>query len=300
MKVAIVIPVFNNLQYTKTCLQSFAKLEYTIEGETIEYIPIIIDDGSSDGTEDWVKANFPNIPLLKGDGNLWWSGGVNKGAEYALNEINCTHILLWNNDIVCAENYFEELSKLITATTDDVVIGSKISDTSTPPKTWSMGGVYNTSNGKKFMYGLDAPVPELTNGYVVADWLPGMGTLIPKAVIDKIGYWNAKDFPQYHGDSDFTFRAKKAGFKIFVYPQLQIFNDTKNTGLKHGGSFKKLKESLTSIRSQYNWKIDKKFYSYYANSVSGYKHLYIKYFRYIVGFFKWKILNVFGLKSKRY
>lgn len=297
MKVAIIIPVFNNLKYTKTCLQSFTQLVYEINGKKVEYIPIVIDDGSSDGTEDWVQANYPNVPLLKGDGNLWWSGGVNVGVEYALTSLNCTHVLLWNNDIVSADNYFHELSKLIISVADDIIIGSKISDTAVPPNIWSMGGMYNTKNGDKFMYGLDRPVPEITEGYLSVDWLPGMGTLVPRKVVEKIGYWNAKDFPQYHGDSDYTFRAKQAGFKLFVYPQIEIFNDTENTGLMHGGNFKGLKDSLTSVRSQYNWKIDNKFYSLYAHSFAGYWHLYIKYFKYIGGFFKWQLLRMIGVEK---
>lgn len=297
MKVAIIIPVFNNLDFTKKCLQSLNSLQFIINDKEIVYEAVVIDDGSTDGTEQWVKHNFPTVHLVKGDGNLWWSGSATKGTEYALNDIGCDFILLWNNDIIPAPNYFEEVAKLVANYPQRTVLGSKISDTSTPPKVWSMGGVYNTKNGKKFMYGLDLRVPDMPNGYLSVDWLTGMGTVIPKEVFTEIGYWNYKDFPQYHGDSDFTFRAKRAGYELKVYPQLEIFNDTSNSGMLHDGTFKGLRNSLKSVRSKYNWEKDVKFYKMYANSIFGFWHLYLKYFKYIGGFLKWKLLTSLGIKK---
>ncbi|NJO67967.1 MAG: hypothetical protein HC830_00630 [Bacteroidetes bacterium] len=63
------------------------------------------------------------------------------------------------------------------------------------------------------------------------NWLPGMGTLIHETVVQKAGYWDNINFPQYHGDSEFTFRAYLNGFKIEVDPDLVIWNDTTHTGI---------------------------------------------------------------------
>ena len=81
---AVVFPVFNRLEYTKKTL---AWLSHSIEqcAEPSTMIDIIItDDGSSDGSSDWIHEHYPQIHLLHGDGNLWWSGGVNMAARHAL------------------------------------------------------------------------------------------------------------------------------------------------------------------------------------------------------------------------
>jgi GT2 family glycosyltransferase len=128
-----------------------------------------------------------------------------------------------------------------------------------------------------------------------ADWLPGMGTVTHISVYDELGFIDDQNFPQYHGDSDFTCRAKENGYQIVVYPELKIFNDSKNTGLKHDESLRKLIQSLVSIKSNYNIKKDFLFYRLHARSMIAYKVLFLKYSKYIGGFFKWKILGFFGI-----
>jgi GT2 family glycosyltransferase len=123
-----------------------------------------------------------------------------------------------------------------------------------------------------------------------------MGTIVPREVYDKIGMVDEKNFPQYDGDSDFTFRAKKAGFPVMALPELVIFNDTSQTGMRHGDSFFKFYQSLVSIRSNYNFKKDIRFYKRHATSLKAYKVLAKRYGAYIGGFIKWKILGLFGKK----
>ena len=44
----------------------------------------MIDDGSSDNTSNIVNKKFPDVILIKGDGNLWWSGATNLGIRFAM------------------------------------------------------------------------------------------------------------------------------------------------------------------------------------------------------------------------
>ncbi|SRR6056297_457689 len=296
--VAILIPVHNKLHLTKECLQGLQNLINEVNfKDSVNYSIVLIDDGSEDGTEQWVKKKFHDIHLLKGDGNLWWSGGVNAGAKYAFEEKNFNYVLLWNNDITPDKGYFSNLSRIILEGDEETIAGSKICDLEDHNKIWSMGGVFNPVNGENYMIGIDKEVDNHNFQYFEPDWLTGMGTLIPRNVPEKIGYLNENDFPQYFGDTDYTYRAKLAGFKLKVFPQLVIFNNTANTGIVHGGNFFQLIRTLYSTRSKYNFKKEWKFYRMYAESRKAYKQLFIKYFRYIGGYFKWSFLNLFGLKK---
>jgi GT2 family glycosyltransferase len=236
--------------------------------------------------------------LLQGDGNLWWSGGINSGVRYAIKNLGCEYTLWWNNDIITENNYFNTLFEILD--NDHVEIaGSKIYYADRPNVIWSMGGIFNTKTGEKYMIGMNEYDSDQQNLVKEVDWLPGMGTVIHKSVYEKIGYVDNESFPQYHGDSDFTFRAKLAGFKIIVYPNLKIWNDKSNSGLLHDNKYKTLVNSLKSIKSNYHVGKDIHFYKRHATSIFAYQTLAVKYCYYVGGFFKWKILNTLGLTKKK-
>jgi GT2 family glycosyltransferase len=296
LKLAIIIPVHNGISYTKDCLSNLSsEIEKIPRGHEIIEI-VLVDDGSNDGTSGWVNENFPYVHVIHGDGNLWWSGGINKGSRYALETLMATHILWWNNDVQTGLNYLGNLWELINQTDRDTLLGSKVyvidSDI-----IWGMGGVFYPSSGKRKNY---AELEKDKDEYQVpveVDWFPGMGTTIPAEVYEKIGFLDEERFPQYHGDSDFTYRAKKAGFRLIAHPKLIIYNDNKNTGLIHKGKISNLFKSLSSIKSNYNFRKDFAFYRKHAGSIKAYQFLFARYIRYIGGFFKWKILRLIGISK---
>lgn len=298
-KVALLIPVFNNIEFTKNCLR---KLDVLLSGDHLNHLgfsTIVIDDGSTDGTSDWIKANFADVIVLRGDGELWWSGGINMGAAWAMEQGDYDYVMLWNNDVQPADDYFKELDKLIPQLSGDEIIGSKIYNMGGEDDIlWSFGGKFNPLSGRLYMRGYEERDGDKFTSPLDADWLPGMGTLVPSKVIHKIGYWDAVNFPQYHGDSDFTYRARLAGFELWVYPQLQIWNNRENTGLKHEGSFKKLRQLFTATKSNFNWKMNMLFYKKYSKNIFAYFPLLRWYASLVGGFFKWKILGFFGLSHR--
>ena len=74
----IVIPVYNRKEFTHQCLLSI------IKQTNKNFKIIIVDDRSTDGTREMINSEFPEIILLKGDGNLWWTRAINLGVKYAL------------------------------------------------------------------------------------------------------------------------------------------------------------------------------------------------------------------------
>jgi GT2 family glycosyltransferase len=294
LSLSIIIPVFNNLSYTRKCLQNLDILTAGIIDHKI--FTVVVDDGSTDGTSEWIKDNHPEVYLLKGNGSLWWSGGINMGVRFALTDLKTDYILWWNNDILATDDYFKNLFEILKLNDDYSIIGSKIFILN-KNVIWGMGGKFDARKGTRFMYGEQAADSDQFKNPFEVDWFPGMGTTIHRSVFEKTGYLDEKNFPQYHGDSDFTFRAKKAGFKLIAHPSLVLYNDNTNTGLKHQGSFINLYKSLTSIKSNYNIKKDIQFFNIHARSPIAYKILLNKYLRYIGGFFKWKLLGTVGLKK---
>lgn len=294
--VAILIPVFNGLEYTKVCLHSITEAIDDLSSEKVRFSLVVVDDGSSDGTFEWIVEHYPSVELVKGNGDLWWSGSINLGVTHAIHQVGVDYILWWNNDIVPDKEYFKNLAVILQKTSPDIIHGSKIYLAQKEQVIWSMGGIFDTRSGVKDMIGRNCKDGAEFNKIQSCDWLPGMGTVIHRSVYDKIGLVDAENFPQYHGDSDFTFRAKLEGFSIQVSPELKIYNDTSNSGLVHNESFKKMIQSLFTIKSNYNIQKDILFYRRYVTSPRAYLFLLKRYISYIGGFFKWKFFSLFGIK----
>ena len=72
----IIIPVHNRLALTKKCIESLDNQSYK------NWNLYILDDGSSDGTSNWInKINRNDIKLIHGNGNLWWTGSIHKAVS---------------------------------------------------------------------------------------------------------------------------------------------------------------------------------------------------------------------------
>lgn len=294
-KVAILMPVYNRIELTKKSVKTLDSIISDDQFKISDFHIVVIDDGSTDGTEDWLKINYPKVIVLKGNGNLWWSGGINLGADYAMSKLKADFLLLWNNDIIPAKDYFQQLDNLLIDIDDETIAGSKIFryDKERRDIIWSFGGFFNPRNGRRYLIGHgDYDSEEYVKPRNV-DWLPGMGTIIPMNVLKKIGLWDEKTFPQYHGDSDYTYRAKNAGYNILVFPQLIIWNDKTSSGFEHGGSFKGLFLSLTDKRSNSNFKKNFLFYKRHSTSLLAFHVLIVYYMKHFGRFFKLKIHSLF-------
>lgn len=220
--VYIVTPVFNSEEHTKLFLESVKHQSYK------NFKVVIIDDGS-DGTSEMITKHFPETILLHGPYNtLWWSGGTNKGVKQAIKD-NADYVLTINCDVLLEVDYLQNIIESSSHHKDSLV-GSMVCYMNDPDKVWFFGGDFNLKTGqmthrqgKLNDYNKDLP----------AEWLTGMGVLIPAEVFDKIGLYDEKKFPQYFGDADFSMRAKEFGFGLWVSYRSRILVDIESAWFSH-------------------------------------------------------------------
>ncbi len=296
--ISIIVPIYNRLEITKTGLSSiYSAIKYYHEHSSnciIDYKVIVVDDGSTDGSSIWISEHYPEVHLLNGDGNLWWSGAINKGVSYAINELGTAYVLLWNDDLIIEDDYFCQLEHVVN---DDrflnAIVSSKVYYHSPPNKIFYFGATFNFKTGKKSIFGHDEFDGDKYQEPVLCDWTGGMGVLIPNSIFDSVGKFDDKRFPQYYGDADFTLRANKKGFKIFCHPLLKVWNDRRQTSISHGGSIVGYFKGLTSLRSNHNISKDISFYNSHVGLFYTFVQVANKHIRYFLSFLKAGVFDRF-------
>jgi GT2 family glycosyltransferase len=247
----IVTTVHNSITHTKILLKNV--INQRIQNTKI----IIVDDGSNDGTSNYINDHFPEVVLIKGTGNLWWTGGINIAVRRALSEAKkADYIFTINNDCTIDDGLLKKLVK-ISKENKRAIVGSTEVDSNDRNRVIS--GVIKVDWNKGIFYN------SLTNNYKIlsaqrkyyfdADTLQTKGTLIPIEVFKEIGIFDQKHFPHYGSDYEFFIRAKRAGFKLVV-SSTPIYCDNKRTGIsdKKGRlSFKETFNLAFSRRSQINF-----------------------------------------------
>ena len=299
-KIAFIIPVFNRLKYTKECLDILEQHKDTQFFKKNEISIIVSDDSSTDGTEEWIHSNHPNVIVLKGTGSLWYSGSLNLGIKYAFEKLDCDFIMVWENDIYPVDEYFNNLQLILEKWDGKTLICSKLNYRVRPDIIFGLGGTFDPRTGFRNLIGQQEPDGPQYNKIIEADWFLGQGVLIHRDIIEKVGYFDEINFPQYHADIDYGLRAKKAGYHNMVYPNLKLLNDTSTTGMSHlkDKTLKQFIESLYSIKSNTNIKKDIRFNRIHATNYRAYFFLVRKYFMYTASFIKWKVLGWVGIKRK--
>jgi GT2 family glycosyltransferase len=218
--VTAVVPAFNRCDRTLNFLRQFDLIDYPNKRV------VICDDGSTDNTYHNIRLNFPDVDVLRGDGNLWWSGGTNMAIRHAL-QTGADYILTINDDAEMDRNFLKELVA-VARQNPRYIVGCRIHRQDHPDRLWSIGTT-PVFRGYE-IFGLnfwdkrwDDIKPGLSNPYPVTT-MAGNGVLIPRQVFADVGYYDDVNMPQYHADSDLVLRAARAGYEPVIALDSVLYN----------------------------------------------------------------------------
>ncbi|HLT71516.1 MAG TPA: glycosyltransferase family 2 protein [Cyclobacteriaceae bacterium] len=243
----VVIPVHNRKQLLKGCLRSFEAQSNR------DFRIIVVDDGSSDGTDEMLRSEFPDVITLKGDGNLWWTGAINKGIKHALSLCrDDDYILVINDDLEVPTDYIANYYAL-AGRYPAALIGSVVTDFDERDTIVSGGVQLNWITGKRRELNVGKSLSSFGRGHVEdnVSFLTGRGTLIPVEVFRRLGIYNNNHYTQC-GDTEFPVRARKAGYQLLVSYDVPVFSHEGHSVHKEEYTLASLKSYFFDIRSHVN------------------------------------------------
>jgi len=232
--VYVVIPAHNRRELTLSCAEALEAQSYN--STTV----VVIDDGSTDGTAAALERSFPNVVVLHGDGNLWWTGATAAGVEWVLGRCSTEdYVLTLNNDTTVGPEYVETLVRVCRREGDRAVVGSVGIDSRDRDTIVDGGPFVNWFTAK----GGSAHTGESLKGCmgrgvleVLPDFLPGRGTLIPVSCFRTVGNFDARRLPHYAADYEFSARAGRAGYRLIMCYEAPVYSEVESTGIttRHG------------------------------------------------------------------
>ncbi len=221
--VSVIILNWNGKRFLKDCLGTLLKQDYP------NFEVIFSDNGSSDGSQEFVREKFPSVRIVENGENLGFSGGNNAGIRAARGE----YIVLLNNDMVFHRK--DCLSELVKAAESDKrigIVGGMFLWVSQPKRIQNIRG----ASLPKVLPSLsiaaltniavstaDAPFEEDMGQYKELIDIDAVDGLIKREVIGRIGLYDEKFFFTYD-DADFCYRAKQAGYRIVTNPNAKMWH----------------------------------------------------------------------------
>lgn len=204
--VDVVIPTFNGREHLVICLRALAEQDHE------DFRVILVDNGSSDGTEEWVARDYPDVELVRFESNVGFSAAVNAGIARG----SAPYVALLNNDTAPDPGWLSALVEGLDADVGAGVATSKIVNLHDRSLMDNAGDGF----GRK---GISYPI-----GYLEPDLgqydaprrvfgACGAACLFRREVFARIGLFD-EDFFAYHEDADLSFRAQLADIGCVFVP----------------------------------------------------------------------------------
>jgi len=210
----------------RSCIASLKVLSYT------NYKIIVVDNDSGDGTEEMLRNEFPELTLIQTGSNLGYTGGNNRGIEYAIAH-GADYVMILNPDTEVANRHFlEEMIDYAETHREVGIAGPKVflrergvvqNTVLFPPGLWR-----NMINW--FIYRINPGSLEFSGDKIVeTKVLNGVCLLLRAECLRQIGLFDENIF-MYIEDAEMDYRAQRHGWRVRYLPIDSVVHKQKEEG----------------------------------------------------------------------
>lgn len=232
----IVLPVHDRKRITLDfirCLQ-----EQTFQ----DYILLLVDDGSNDGTASAVKEQMQDSIIIQGNGNLWWAGSINAAYEWLVeNAIDDTRlVLLINDDVLFEPDFLQNAITLMHGKEKTLLLARE--------KLYGSHEILETGVHADFsvLSFITAEKPSDIN------CLATRGLFLKWSDFMKIGPFKARTLKHYCSDYEFTMRAHRQGYHLMTSERLVLTHVMEQNKSIEEGENTTTRKNIMSIRHNMN------------------------------------------------
>lgn len=215
-QVSVVILNFNGHHLLSACLSSLQRQTFK------DFETILVDNGSKDGSADWVAASYPSVRLIRLSKNLGFSEGNNVGILASQGKF----IALLNNDTEVDPEWLEHLYKHMSSDDTIAACDSKVLYFDQRDTIWCVGGDYSAA-GAAFFRGQNSKSSEYQQPSDVFIAV-ACAAMYRRSVMEEIGLFD-KDFFNGFEDVDWSFRARLRGYRIVNVPASCVYHKVSAT-----------------------------------------------------------------------
>lgn len=208
---SVIVLAWNGMGYLESCLKSLLSQDFG----TFEVI--VVDNGSTDGSPDFVAQHYPQVKLIRNERNLGFAAGNNVGLRAATGDI----LVLLNQDTQVQPGW---LGALIDTFSDPGIgmVGCKLLY---PDGTIQhAGGFLQGARGESAHIGRhmidDGQYDQLAD----AEFVTAAALGISRTALATIGPLDEEFVPAYYEDIDWCYRARAAGFRVVYQPRAVVIH----------------------------------------------------------------------------
>jgi len=217
-ELAVILVNYNNEEDTISCLES-------INNQTFDkFITIVVDNGSEPRSYDAVRSRFDFPIYLRNDANQGFTGGNNRGIEYALDR-DVEWILLLNNDTELAPDFLGNFLDAANDLPNGIGVVGPTIHTYGSDEIWSAGGTINRLTATT---GSLHEAGRPTERWTEVDLVAGAALLARAGVFETVGLLD-EEFFIYYEETEFCARVRRANWRVAYVPVDGVYHKETTT-----------------------------------------------------------------------
>lgn len=221
MKVSVIIPSWNGKGLLKDCLESLSKQTFR------DFEIIVVDNGSSDGSVEYIQSNDVTIKLVRNKKNRGFAGGINSGVK----ESHAKYVVFLNNDTAVDKNWLKYLVECADNHPEVFSVNPKLLNFSDRKLIDGVGIQINEVGQARSIGWQEKDSGQYEKEQYIFGATGGASLFVREKFI-KLGMFD-ESFFMYSEEVDLAFRAQFAGWKSIYCPKAVVFHKHKATAKKY-------------------------------------------------------------------